>query len=517
MVAIIFLNIILVLYIIKCFIYLVTLFQQNHYDLKKTSYSLGKYYLRKTYQYYYYVGIIFVVLSLFYDVFGYIASALLLVSFIHRNHYVIRLKFTKRIIRLLFTSSLIIFIPMIFCFRFILVNYCLVMLLPIVLVLANLINYPVEQVIKKYYKKKAIKKIDKMETLTKIAITGSFGKTSTKDIITQILSSKYLTLKTPASYNTMMGLSLTINNQLNPETEIFVMEMGAFFVGEIEQMSRAFRPNIAIITEIGMQHMSTFKSVKNIAKAKFEIASSLDQNGCLILNYDNEYIRDYDKSKIVTNHIYTYGIERGDYHIKNLVFNGKETTFSIFHFDHFVMDIKTNLLGRHHVLNILAAFTTLKALERYHIYIDNETFQKVVAKITPTLHRLSYREEGMYHIYDDSYSSNIIGFKNASEVLSMQEGRKIIITPGIVDGGEYDQSINEEIAKVMIDIFDEIYLINNKSSQVIAQILKDKKINYLIFSSFKEAYLTILSKYNRSDEIINILIENDLPDSFLER
>ena len=153
--------------------------------------------------------------------------------------------------------------------------------------------------------------------------------------------------------------------------------------------------------------MSTFKSVKNIAKAKFEIASSLDQNGCLILNYDNEYIRDYDKSKIVTNHIYTYGIERGDYHIENLVFNGKETTFSIFHFDHFVMDIKTNLLGRHHVLNILAAFTTLKALERYHIYIDNETFQKVVAKITPTLHRLSYREEGMYHIYDDSYSSNI--------------------------------------------------------------------------------------------------------------
>ena len=293
MVAIIFLNIILVLYIIKCFIYLVTLFQQNHYDLKKTSYSLGKYYLRKTYQYYYYVGIIFVVLSLFYDVFGYIASALLLVSFIHRNHYVIRLKFTKRIIRLLFTSSLIIFIPMILCFRFILVNYCLVMLLPIVLVLANLINYPVEQVIKKYYKKKAIKKIDKMETLTKIAITGSFGKTSTKDIITQILSSKYLTLKTPASYNTMMGLSLTINNQLNLETEIFVMEMGAFFVGEIEQMSRAFRPNIAIITEIGMQHMSTFKSVKNIAKAKFEIASSLDQNGCLILNYDNEYIRDY--------------------------------------------------------------------------------------------------------------------------------------------------------------------------------------------------------------------------------
>ena len=77
--------------------------------------------------------------------------------------------------------------------------------------------------------------------------------------------------------------------------------------------------------------------------------------------------------------------------------------------------------------------------------------------------------------------------------------------------------INEEIAKVMIDVFDEIYLINNKSSEVIEQILKDKKRNYFIFSSFKEAYLTILSKYNRSDEIINILIENDLPDSFLER
>ena len=219
----------------------------------------------------------------------------------------------------------------------------------------------------------------------------------------------------------------------------------------------------------------------------------------------------------IRDSIYTYGLKRGDYHIENLVFNGKETTFSIYHLNDFILEVKTNLLGRHNVLNILAAFTTLKALERYHIYIDNETFQKAMASITPTLHRLSYREEGMYHIYDDSYSSNIIGFKNASEVLSMQEGKKIIITPGIVDAGEYDQSINEEIAKVMIDVFDEIYLINNKSSEVIEQILKDKKRNYFIFSSFKEAYLTILSKYNRSDEIINILIENDLPDSFLER
>ena len=517
MTYIIILNIILVLYMIKCYMYLVTLFQQNHYDLKKASYSLGNYYLRKKYQYYYYIGIIFVILSLFYDIFGYIASLILLFSFIHKNHYIIKLKFTKRMIRLLFTSSLIILILMGLCFDLIVINYCLVLCLPLILVLANFINYPIEKLIKNYYKKKASKKINKMATLTKIAITGSFGKTSTKDIITQILSSKYLTLKTPASYNTMMGLALTINNKLNPETEIFVMEMGAFFIGEIEEMSKALKPNIAIITEIGMQHLSTFKSIDNIAKAKFEIASSLDQNGCLILNYDNKYIRDFDKTDILTTNIYTYGLKRGDYHIENLVFNGKETTFSIYHLNDFILEVKTNLLGRHNVLNILAAFTTLKALERYHIYIDNETFQKAMASITPTLHRLSYREEGMYHIYDDSYSSNIIGFKNASEVLSMQEGKKIIITPGIVDAGEYDQSINEEIAKGMIDVFDEIYLINNKSSEVIEQILKDKKRNYFIFSSFKEAYLTILSKYNRSDEIINILIENDLPDSFLER
>ena len=83
--------------------YLVTLFQQNHYDLKKASYSLGNYYLRKKYQYYYYIGIIFVILSLFYDIFGYIASLILLFSFIHKNHYIIKLKFTKRMIRLLFT------------------------------------------------------------------------------------------------------------------------------------------------------------------------------------------------------------------------------------------------------------------------------------------------------------------------------------------------------------------------------------------------------------------------------
>ena len=511
------LNGILVAYIVKCYLYLVTILQQNHYDLKKLSYSLFTFYGKKKYQYYYYLGFIFSILSLFKVEFLIVSICLLLYSFVYTNQYIIKLKYTKRMIRLLVTSFVLIILLNYISFCFTPINYLISLILPLVLVVAYFLNLPFENRIKRYYQKKAIQKIAKMKNLTKIAITGSFGKTSTKDMLEKVLSTKYLTLKTPASYNTMMGLSKTINQNLTNETEIFIMEMGAFFVGEIKKMTQAFLPQICLITEIGMQHLSTFHTIENVIKAKFEIACSLDQKGCLILNYDNIYISKYDLSQIHTPHIYTYGITNGDYHIKNLIFEKKKMTFDIYYQDQFVIDITTYLLGRHNALNILATFTLLQALKQYHIEINNKTFQTVISKIEPTLHRLSYRKEGIYHIYDDSYSSNIIGFKNACEMLSMQQGKKIIITPGIVDAGKYTDSINEEFAKIMIDVFDEIYLIDNPSSKVIEKALKATNHNYFVFSSFKKAYFHILSQYNRSDEFIHILIENDLPDSFLER
>lgn len=502
-------------YLCKCYIYLANMFQQNHYDYHKYFQTLNSYYLKKKYQYFYYWGLLFCLLSFVSQYFLYLTNLFLIVATCYKNHYIIKLKWTKRIIRHFITSLFLCVIYILCFYKITILIYLLGILLPLIIVLASLINAPIEALIKKHYQKQAKTKLDKAENLVKIAITGSFGKTSTKNIINEILMNKYLTLKTPKSYNTLMGLTLTINQSLNNETEIFISEMGAFFPGEIQEMATFIKPDIAIITEIGMQHLSTFKSLDNITKAKFEIAKGLTSSGCLILNYDNQAIREYDIKQLPTNKIYTYGIENGKYHVKNLNFSENITSFSIYDGDQYLIDIKTKLLGRHNVLNILAAYVCLKALETYQIYIKDTDLVKIIANMSPTLHRLSYQEQPPFHIYDDSYSSNIVGFKYATEVLTRQKGKKIIITPGIVDGGAFDEKLNIEIASIINDSFDEIYLIENKSSKIIESHLTNPQT--YCFSTFKKAYLTILTKYNDSDEIINILIENDLPDSFLER
>lgn len=515
--------IIISLYLAKCYIYLANLFQQNHYDKIKYIKSLKKYYLYKIYQYYYYVGGLFLILNFFVNNLFYLTLILLLASFCHRNTYVIKLKFTKRIIRLTITTSLLLVLLAFLVIKINALFYLSVVLLPFIIVIANFINIPIEKIINHYYINKAKRKAKKIVIKQKIAITGSFGKTTTKDILHSVISKNYLVDKTPKSYNTILGISKTINENLKYPLDAYIMEMGAFKQKEIKKMSKIFNPNIVMITEIGMQHMSTFKKIENIVKAKFEILEGLSSNGSIILNYENRYIRNYDITKYQNKilypniDIYTYGIEFGRYQAKNIKFDKNITIFDIYENDKFLLQIKTHLLGRHQILNILSVYCAICALRKENIIISDDDFKNVLEDIANTEHRLSYKRQDNLSIYDDSYSSNIVGFVNACEVISHQDGKKIIITPGIVDGGNYDEVLNQNAANSLLNIFDEIYLIDNPSSRIIANYLDNQKVKYHVFSTFKLAYLDVLSKYNIKETKVNLLIENDLPDSFLER
>lgn len=192
--------------------------------------------------------------------------------------YILKLKFTSRMIRLWVTSILFITIIGIISIYINSIIYILIPLyLPIIVFLASLVNLPIEHIINNYYYKLAKQKLQSFDDLVKIGITGSFGKTSTKDILYQIISKKYLTLKTPKSYNTLMGISRTINSDLNKPMELFIVEMGTFRIGEISKLSKFVKPNIAIITQIGPQHLSTLKTEANVLKAKLEIVDGLKE------------------------------------------------------------------------------------------------------------------------------------------------------------------------------------------------------------------------------------------------
>ena len=176
--------------------------------------------------------------------------------------------------------------------------------------------------------------------------------------------------------------------------------------------------------------------------------------------------------------------------------------------------IETNLLGEHNINNIILIYAVIDNIRNY-IDIKDEIFSKLIKDITPFNHRLKYKKQNNLHIFDDSYNSNINGFKNAIKVMSKQLTKKIIITPGIVDNGSDEKRINEEIALTLINEMDEIYLIKNPVIKYYQNIFDEVRKEYIVFNSFKEAYIYLIC--NHQKEEVSVLFENDLPDCYLER
>jgi len=188
---------------------------------------------------------------------------------ISRESVKIPLNLTNRIKRLTVTISVIYFIPLIYflvkknLYIFLLIYSLLISYNFLIIYLINIINKPIEKYVFWYYKKKAIKKI-KSYRAEVIGITGSYGKTSSKNILNDIISVKYNTLPTPKNYNTQYGLIITINNYLNKFHDFFIAEMGAFKMGRIRLLCKLVKPKYGIITKIGEAHLETFKSKENI-------------------------------------------------------------------------------------------------------------------------------------------------------------------------------------------------------------------------------------------------------------
>ena len=145
--------------------------------------------------------------------------------------------------------------------------------------------------INKYYVNDAKKILKSMPNLKIITITGSYGKTSTKNYLAKILANKYNVLYTPGNFNTLLGITKTIRSQLKPTHEVFVCEVGIDRVGEMEKINKLIKSDYCMITAIGPQHLETFKTQENIIKSKLKLIDGLKDGGIAFLNLDNEYLR----------------------------------------------------------------------------------------------------------------------------------------------------------------------------------------------------------------------------------
>ena len=163
-------------------------------------------------------------------------------------------------------------------------------LMPFLVLLAATIINPYEQRLNAGFFKSARKKIRDHKDLISIGITGSYGKTNVKFILRDILSKQYRVLVTPASFNTAMGISRVVNDQLKPEHQVFIAEMGATHVGDIKELVDLVRPKYGILTSIGPRHMDTFGSIENIASTKFELVQGLPKDGLAVFGWGDDYI-----------------------------------------------------------------------------------------------------------------------------------------------------------------------------------------------------------------------------------
>lgn len=283
----------------------------------------------------------------------------------------------------------------------------------------------------KSFVKKAKAKLS-VSDIKVIGITGSYGKTSTKRILSDILSKKYRVLSTPRSHNTPMGLALTINNNDLNEYDFFIAEMGARHVGDIAELCEFCPPEYALITGVCPQHLESFGSIDNIVKAKGEILS-----GCKTAVISSECMplfKAYPCPKLSSDCVSDIRTDcEGGTFTLNL---GGES-----------VKTHTKLLGAHAVENI-----ALAARLAYELGMSAKEIAEAVEGIDFIEHRLQLIKSGEVNILDDGYNSNVKGAAAAIEVLKSFKGGKIAVTPGLVELGLLEESENKLLGEKLIGL-----------------------------------------------------------------
>jgi len=411
---------------------------------------------------------------------------------------------TARMKRLYIILAIVLFIAA-------LIHPGMIALLPLLVALAALIALPIEKSINRMYMRDAQKKLFANKNLIRIGITGSYGKTSVKVILYTILSQKYNVLSTPASFNTPMGLTRVIRERLEPAHQIFLAEMGARHRKDIKELTDFIQPTIGVLTSIGPQHLDTFKTLHAIIQTKYDLIRALPDDGYGVFNGDNDICADlYEKTHQKPKAL--IGRKDSDAWAEDISLSAQGSSFTLCLKDGARIPCQTRLLGAHNISNILLACAVGR-----HLGLNNLQLQRGVAMLQPVEHRLQLlRSAGGVTIIDDAFNSNPRGAKAALDVLAKFPGRRIIVTPGMVELGEKEAEYNREFGREIASAADVCVLIGKKHSKPIQEGLIEAgypQQDIHVFASLSDATAWLNGEMRSGDFI---LYENDLPDNYSE-
>ena len=386
---------------------------------------------------------------------------------------------------------------------------------PFLLMLINLLLLPLEKIIQYWYFRDAYRYLRTLTNLKVIGITGSFGKTTTKYVLMEILRHRFNVLKTPGSYNTTMGITKVIRSELKPIHDVFVVEMGAKKPGDIREICELVQPQYGLITAIGEQHLEEFKTLENIKKTKNELIEALLEHGVAFFNMDDSSCREL--ASATKCRVVSYGIEADklDYRILDITLDEHGSSFRVICArDNSQAIFQTKLLGKHNIYNILGAIAVAGDLG-----MPLSEMVYPLKQVSAIPHRLELKKVGNNIIFiDDAFNSNPVGSKMALEVLGQISGkRKIIITPGMIELGVKENEYNEHFGEYIAAVCDYVILVGKKQTLALQRGLKAKQ--YSEEKLFIAADFAMAKKH--LEQILQagdvVLFENDLPDNYSEQ
>jgi UDP-N-acetylmuramoyl-tripeptide--D-alanyl-D-alanine ligase len=333
------------------------------------------------------------------------------------------------------------------------------------------------------FKHKGKQRLQSIVGLKTVAITASYGKTSIKNYLHHVLKNKFKTYKTPRSVNTIGGIVLDVNRDIPLDTQIYIAEAGARVKGDIEEITMYLEPEVCVLGSVGEQHIEYFKTLDNIIHTKMEILKSPKMKMGFV--HESVPIKDYDTITKFPNNL----------HITKSTLDGLWFDVEINgQIEHFYAPI----LGSFNAINLTAVI-----LVSHYLGMSIDEIKIALKTLPQVEHRLQKIEAGGKLIIDDSFNGNLEGMLEAVNICSTYEGRKVIITPGLVESTD---EANILLAKAINEKFDFVIITGSLNSHLLSSNIDSEKVFILKDKSHLEA--TLAQKTMQGDLI---LFANDAP------
>jgi UDP-N-acetylmuramoyl-tripeptide--D-alanyl-D-alanine ligase len=334
-----------------------------------------------------------------------------------------------------------------------------------------------------------------------VAITGSYGKTSTKSYTGHLLRAKYTTLTSPASFNNTAGLARTINERLTSGTEVFVAEMGTYGPGEIRSLCRWINPEIAVITALGPVHLERMGSISNIARAKAEILEGAKMG---VVNVDNPHL-----SAIATDYR-----QQGGRLISCSTADPSADVYVDSEGTTLTLSVRGQLIGTAEVPGVFPG--NLACAVGVALAADipvSEIFSRLTTLPTPEHRQAVQTTTSGVIVIDDTFNSNPAGARAALQALAAAsvDGRRVVVTPGMVELGREQGVANETFARQASALASDILIVGRTNQRALQRGAVTGSARIVISKNRPDAVAWVRRNLSSGDAV---LYENDLPDHY---